>query len=120
MYKISIIVCIVLMVIFVGMIAWENNEEDQLEEQLDEATANFLRVESKQKPLTIEMAKTDTGEDEILILTREKALELRHKFPVGSYTFIFKDMLWPITQSIAIDRFIKWIYLNDYEIVKKK
>ena len=67
MYKISIIVCIVLMVIFVGMIVWENNKEGQLDEQLEEATTNFLLVESKHKPIIIEV--TETEEEEILIQT---------------------------------------------------
>ena len=118
MYKISIIVCIVFMVIFIGVIAWENNKEKQLDEQLEEAIANFLLVESKQKPTIIEVAKIE--EDEILILTYEKALELKRRFPVGSYTYFFKDMMWPITQSLAIEKFIEWLYFNDYEIVKKE
>ena len=118
MYKISIIVCIVLMVFFVGMIMWENNEEKQLDEQLEKATANFLLVESKQKPMVIEMAGVE--EDEALILSYEKALELKQQFPIGRYTYFFKDLQWPITQSIAIEKFIEWLYENDYEIVKKE
>ena len=118
MYKISIIVCVVLMIFFVGMIMWEDNEDKQLDEELEEATANFLLTEAKQKPMIIEVAETEEGE--ILILSREKALELKRKFPVGSYTYFLKDMMWPITQSLAIDKFIEWLYLNDYEIVKKE
>ena len=118
MYKICIIVSIVLIVIFAGMIMWENNEEEQLEKELGESIAHFLSVENKQKPIMIEMAKVE--EDEILIFTYEKALELKQKFPIGGYTYFYKDMPWPITQSISIDKFIEWLYENDYEIVKKE
>ena len=118
MYKISIIVCVVLMVFFVGMIALENNKEEQLEEQLDEAITDFLLVESKHKPTIIEMAEVEEGET--LILSYEEALELKQWFPLIGRTHIFRDMAWPITQSLSIREFIRWLYENDYEIVRKK
>lgn len=117
MYKISIIVCIVLLMIFIGVVAWKHGKEEQLGEQLDEAIADFLLVESKQKPTIIKMAKVE--ENETLILSYEKALELKQKFPVGRYTYCFKDIPWPVTQSLSIREFIEWLYENDYEIVKK-
>ena len=118
MYKISIIVCIVLMVVFVGAIMWENNRGKQLDEQLEEAVANYLLVESKHKPTIIEMAKIE--EDETLILSYKKAKELARKYSIGGYAYAVKDMPWPIRPSLFAQRFVEWLYLNDYEIVRKK
>ena len=118
MYKISIIVCIVLMVVFVGVLMWENNRDKQLDEQLEEAIADYLLIESKRKPMIIEV--TETKEGETLILTYEEARELEWEFPTGSRTFMFRNMAWPITQTHAIREFIEWLYENDYAIVKKK
>lgn len=59
MYKISIIVCIVLMVAFIGVMILEFHKDKQLEEQLEEAFADLLLVESKQEPLIIEMTKLE-------------------------------------------------------------
>ena len=118
MYKISGIVCIVLMLFLVAMLVWDCNEGGRLDEQLEEATTNFLLVESKHKPIIIEVRETE--EEEILILTHEKALELGQKFPIMGSTYFFKDMPWPIPLTITIDSFIEWLYTNDYEIVRKK
>lgn len=119
MYKISIIICIVLMIFFVGMMMWEDNKDKQLEE----SAANLLFTKrwdvefraNKQRLATIEMTKIEEGE--ILILSYKKALELRHKFPIS---YFLKDMPWPMSQSLAIDKFIEWLYFNDYAIVKKE
>ena len=53
-------------------------------------------------------------------LSYEDALELKWKFPLVGCTFVFRNMTWPLTQSLSIDKFIEWLYENDYEIVKKK
>ena len=122
MYKISIIVCIVLMIVFLGVEAWENNKEKQLEESaVDLLFAKRWDVEfraNKQRLTTIEMTKIEEGE--ILILTYKEAIELKHEPSIGAYAYVVKDFPWPIRPSLFAGKFIEWLYVNDYAIVKKK
>ena len=53
---------------------------------------------------------------EISALSCEEAIELKQGFVINYY---LKDFPWPLSQSIAIDRFVGWLYTSDYEIVKK-
>ena len=122
MYKISIIVCIVLMIFFVGMMMWEDNKDKQLEE----SAANLLFVKrwdvefraNKQRLATIEMTKIEEGE--ILILAYKEAIELKHEPSIGAYAYVVKDFPWPVRPSLFAGKFIEWLYLNDYAIVKKE
>lgn len=73
------------------------------------------------KPYVDEYITEELGKkDEILILPHKKAIELRGRCPIGAYTYFFKDTPWPIAQIIAVNKFIEWLYFNDYKIMKNR
>ena len=113
-FKLFILVCAIMVIISAGVLHWTSYQVGLQDGKIvQEKLVDNLKISHRWK---IPSPPTD----EALLLSYKKAIELKQKFPIVGRTFVFRDMMWPITQSLSIREFIKWLYENDYEIVKKE
>jgi len=113
-FNLFILMCAILMVVSVSVLHWTTYQAGMREGEVAQKNpVDNLKISHHWK---IPSPPTD----EVLLLSYKKAIELKREFPIVSATFVFRNMMWPLSQSLAIDRFIDWLYENDYEIVKKE
>ena len=118
-FNLFILMCAILMVVSVSVLHWTTYQTGVREgKSTQEKLLSELDIDFEKLFPRLIMSSPPT--DEALILSYKKAIELKQEFPIVGYTFVARNMMWPLSQSFAIDSFIEWLYLNDYEIVKKE
>ena len=118
-FNLFILAIAILMVVSISVLHWTTYQSGMREGKIaQEELLSELDVDFEKLFPRLIMSSPPT--DEALILSYKKAIELKQEFPIVGYTFISRNMMWPLSQSFAIDSFIEWLYLNDYEIVIKE
>ena len=116
-FNLFILMCAILMVVSVSVLHWTTYQTGVRKGKVaQEKVLSEIDFEKLFPRLIMSSPPTD----EALILSYKKAIELKQEFPIVGYTFISRNIMWSLSHSYAIDRFIEWLYLNDYEIVKKE